>query len=65
MTEDERHRWAMDRLPFPYAEALRLYEAGITDEVIAEVLGVDINAVDSVLDMAARKLAVIRDRDGG
>ncbi|MGW6422427.1 hypothetical protein ACWF82_07105 [Nocardia sp. NPDC055053] len=65
MTEDERLRWAMDRLPFPYAEALRLHAAGITDEVIAEVLGVDIDAVDSVLDMAARKLAVIRDRDGG
>ncbi|MFD3458387.1 hypothetical protein ACFWVM_01640 [Nocardia fluminea] len=48
-----------------YAEALRLHEAGIAGEVIAEVLGVDIDAVDSVLDMAARKLATIRDRDGG
>ncbi|WP_216915449.1 hypothetical protein OG225_41710 (plasmid) [Nocardia sp. NBC_01377] len=62
MDEDERDRWAMDRLPFPYLEALRLRAAGVTDEVIAKVLALDVAAVGSVLAMAEVKLAAIRAR---
>ncbi|MFC9664679.1 hypothetical protein ACFVJ5_30980 [Nocardia sp. NPDC127606] len=60
MGEDERERWAMDRLPFPYAEALRLRAAGISDAVIAQVLAVEVDSVESVLQMAEAKLAAIR-----
>ncbi|WP_157978412.1 MULTISPECIES: hypothetical protein [Nocardia] len=62
MSEDERDRWAMVRLPFPYAEALRLRAAGIGDEVIAQILALDVTAVGSVLAIAEVKLAAIRDR---
>ncbi|MBH0776744.1 hypothetical protein [Nocardia bovistercoris] len=62
MSEDERDRWAIDRLPFPYAEALRLRAAGVDDEVIAQVLALDVAAVGSVLTMAEVKPAAIRDR---
>lgn len=60
MGEDERERWAIDRLPFPYAEALRLRAAEVSDEVIAQVLAVDVDSVETVLQMAETKLAAIR-----
>lgn len=60
MGEDERKRWAMDRLPFPYSEALRLRAADVSDEVIAQVLAVEVDSVESVLEMAEAKLAAIR-----
>ncbi|WP_433684579.1 hypothetical protein [Nocardia sp. CA-119907] len=63
MSEDERDRWALDRLPFPYAEALRLRAAGVSDEVIAQVLAVDVDSVGSVLQMAEVKLAAIRTQE--
>ncbi|WP_040700749.1 hypothetical protein [Nocardia vinacea] len=63
MSEDELDRWALDRLPFPYAEALRLRAAGVSDEVIAQVLAVDVDSVGSVLQMAEMKLAAIRTQE--
>lgn len=54
---------ALDRLPFPYAEALRLRAAGVADEVIAEVLGIESDAVGPLLRMAEAKLAAVRGRD--
>ncbi|MFD6357041.1 hypothetical protein [Nocardia tengchongensis] len=53
---------ALGRLPFPYAEALRLRAAGITDEVIAEVLDIESDTVGPLLRMAEAKLAAIRGR---
>ncbi|MBF4999605.1 hypothetical protein IRT45_20895 [Nocardia sp. BSTN01] len=63
MSDDEQWQLAVDRLPFPYAEALRLRAAEVTDEVIAEILGIDVDAVGPLLRMAAAKLATIRDGD--
>ncbi|MDR7173068.1 DNA-directed RNA polymerase specialized sigma24 family protein [Nocardia kruczakiae] len=54
---------ALDRLPFPYAEALRLRAAGVKDEVIAEVLEIESDAVGPLLWMAEAKLAAIMGRD--
>lgn len=54
---------ALQRLPFPYAEALRLQAAGVPEELIAEVLTIDVDAVSPLLRMAARKLAAIRGHD--
>ncbi|WP_328407154.1 hypothetical protein [Nocardia sp. NBC_00403] len=61
-SEDELDRSVVDRLPFPYAEALRLRAAGVTDEVIAQALGVEADAVGSVLQMAEAKLATLREQ---
>ncbi|WP_433734857.1 hypothetical protein ACQP0C_41980 (plasmid) [Nocardia sp. CA-129566] len=53
MKDDEQWQHAVDLLPFPYAEALRLRAAGLADEVIAEVLRIEVDAVDP-LRMAGR-----------
>ncbi|MGV9336496.1 hypothetical protein [Nocardia sp. NPDC003726] len=63
MSDDEQWQQAVDRLPFPYAEALRLQAAGIADEVIAEVLTIEVEAVGPLMRMAETKLAGIRGHD--
>lgn len=60
--QNEQEPAVVDRLPFPYSEALRLRAAGIADAVIAQVLGVDIDAIDSILEVAEAKLATLRER---
>jgi hypothetical protein len=50
------HDEALDRLPAPYAVALRLHDWGAADEVIAVGLGIDPTAVPGLLDVARRKL---------
>jgi DNA-directed RNA polymerase specialized sigma24 family protein len=44
-------------LPFPLAAALRLRAAGATRDQIAAALDIAPEAVDTQLDLAARKLA--------
>lgn len=61
MSSDEYE--ALHRLPFPYAEALRLRAAGVADEVIAEILTIELDAVGPLLRMAEAKLAAIRGHD--
>ena len=47
---------ALDRLPLPYSTALRLRDAGITNEVIAERVGVEPEAMDTFMRLAQAKL---------
>jgi len=47
----------MDGLPEAYATALRLREAGCSDEMIADRLGIEPEAVPPLLRIAAAKLA--------
>ena len=47
----------MYRLPLPYATALRLRDAGIADDVIAERVGVDLDALPTFMRVAEAKLA--------
>lgn len=47
----------MDRLPLPYSEALRLRDAGVADEVIAAILGIEPEALDTLMRVAHAKLA--------
>ena len=47
---------AIDELPSTYAVALRLHEAGASDEVIAVGLGTDPESVPTILELAHRKL---------
>ena len=47
----------MAALPLSYAVALRLQDAGAGSELIGRALGIDEDAVPTLLDVAHRKLA--------
>ena len=47
----------LDGLPEAYATALRLRDAGCTDEMIADRLGIEPEAVAPLLRIAVAKLA--------
>jgi hypothetical protein len=57
MATDPRRAESLRRLPLPYATALRMRDAGITDEVIAELVGVDLDALPTFMRVAEAKLA--------
>jgi len=61
MATDARRAESLDRLPLPYAAALRLRDAGIADEVIAERVGVDLDALRTFMRVAEAKLATASD----
>jgi DNA-directed RNA polymerase specialized sigma24 family protein len=48
---------SLQRLPLPYATALRMRDAGISDDVIAECIGVDVDALPTFMRVAEAKLA--------
>jgi hypothetical protein len=50
---------AMRHLPGSYSLALRLRDAGLTNELIAECLAVELQALDLLLRVAEAKLAMI------
>jgi DNA-directed RNA polymerase specialized sigma24 family protein len=52
-----RRREALERLPLPYSTALRLRDEGLSDEVIAKCVGVELEAVGTMLGLAEAKLA--------
>ena len=54
-----RHAEAMRHLPGTYSLALRLRDAGLTDELIAECLAVEQEALKPLLDVAEAKLAAL------
>ncbi|MGE0219778.1 hypothetical protein [Mycolicibacterium sp.] len=53
----------LQRLPLPYATALRLRDAGIADEVIADCVGVDLDALPTFMRVAEAKLAAAAEPD--
>jgi DNA-directed RNA polymerase specialized sigma24 family protein len=53
----DRRDEALDQLPLPYSTALRLRDAGIPNEVIAECVGVEPEAIATLLRLAEAKLA--------
>ncbi|MGW6034346.1 hypothetical protein ACWFOS_11835 [Gordonia terrae] len=55
-------RRALDRLPLPYSEAIRLRKAGIDDSVIADILGVESTALPGMFEIAEAKLHAILHR---
>jgi hypothetical protein len=59
MPTDEPLAEYLQRLPLPYATALRLRDAGIVDEVIAERVGVDLDALATFMRVAEAKLAAV------
>jgi hypothetical protein len=57
MATDAFRAHSLQRLPMPYATALRLRDAGIADEVIAECVGVELDALATFMQIAHAKLA--------
>ena len=57
MATDAHRPESLQRLPLPYATALRMRDAGIADEVIAECVGVDPDALPTFMRVAEAKLA--------
>jgi DNA-directed RNA polymerase specialized sigma24 family protein len=53
---------SLQRLPLPYATALRLRDAGMADEMIAERVGVDLDALPTFMRVAEAKLAAATDQ---
>jgi DNA-directed RNA polymerase specialized sigma24 family protein len=58
----DRNR-ALGQLPDAYATALRLRDQGQSPEAIAETLGVDSTASDTLLELADAKLSRILSED--
>jgi hypothetical protein len=57
VSTDARRAESLQRLPLPYATALRMRDAGIIDEVIAECVAVDVDALPTFMRVAEAKLA--------
>jgi hypothetical protein len=57
MATDARRAQSLKRLPMPYATALRLRDAGIAEELIADCVGVDLDALPTFMQIAQAKLA--------
>ena len=57
VSTDQTRRAALDRLPLPYSEALRLHDAGVADDVIAEILAIEPEALATLIRIAEAKLA--------
>ncbi|BBX34594.1 hypothetical protein MMAGJ_38760 [Mycolicibacterium mageritense] len=57
MAADAHRAEALQRLPLPYATALRLRDAGIPDDVIAECVDVDPDTLATFMRVAEAKLA--------
>ena len=59
--EGSRGGEVMRRLPATYSLALRLRDAGLPNDLIAECVDVEPEAVAALLVVAGAKLAAIRD----
>jgi hypothetical protein len=58
-------RDALERLPLPYSTALRLRDEGVSDELIAKCVGIEPEAVGTMLRLAEAKLAAAGYSDDG
>ncbi|GAF48110.1 hypothetical protein RW1_049_00190 [Rhodococcus wratislaviensis NBRC 100605] len=57
VNESVQRESAIERLPDAYAVALRMRDAGLSDDAIAERVGVEPEAVGPMLRVARAKLA--------
>ena len=63
MAIDAHRTEYLDRLPLPYAAALRLRDAGIADPEIAERVGLDPDTFPTFMRVAEAKLAAASDEE--
>ncbi|TQF73644.1 hypothetical protein FK531_09250 [Rhodococcus spelaei] len=61
---NEQRARALERLPVTYSLALRLRDAGLSRELIAECLRIEPEAVGPMMTIAEAKLAAILDESG-
>ena len=57
---DRQRREALNQLPLPYSTALRLRDAGIDADVIAECVGVERESLPALMRLAEAKLAAAK-----
>lgn len=57
-----RYEAALRRLPDAHSLALRLRDAGVADEVICQYLQIELEGLDSVIELAHQKLATELDK---
>jgi DNA-directed RNA polymerase specialized sigma24 family protein len=57
MATDAHRAESLERLPLPYATALRLRDAGMPDEEIAARLELDLDTLPTFMRVAEAKLA--------
>ena len=65
VSTDAHRAESLQRLPLPYATALRMRDAGIADDVIAECVGVDLDALPTFMRVAEAKLAAASHQSPG
>lgn len=56
-TDRQRRDDALEQLPLPYSTALRLRDAGIDADLIAECIGVDRASLPALIRIGEAKLA--------
>jgi DNA-directed RNA polymerase specialized sigma24 family protein len=56
VTTGDEYEAALRSLPEAYSLALRLQDAGVTDDVICEYLHIEPESLSTLLEMARRKL---------
>ena len=56
------HEAALLEIPTAHAVALRLHQAGVADEGVAQALGIPVTSVAGLLRIAEAKLAAALDR---
>jgi hypothetical protein len=56
MTTGDEYEAALRSLPEAYSLALRLQDAGVTDDVLCEYLHIERESLSTLLEMARRKL---------
>jgi hypothetical protein len=59
----DRRATSLGRIPLPYSIALRLRDAGIADDLIAQCVGVDVTALTTLMTIAEAKLAAAEHDD--
>lgn len=59
MAADDVRAEALRKIPAPHSLALRLRDAGVSDGLIAESLGIDDVAIGPLLTIADAKLAAV------
>jgi DNA-directed RNA polymerase specialized sigma24 family protein len=56
VTTHDEYEAALRRLPDAHSLALRLRDGGVADEVICEYLRIEPEGLDTLLELASRKL---------
>jgi hypothetical protein len=62
LTAPDEYEAALRRLPEAHSLALRLHDAGVAEEVICGYLHVEPECLDTLIELARRKLQTVLDQ---